>query len=190
MVFVNSLAFQQQRGVSALTTSVQFLPMPLTYLVLLPLVNAVARRKGPLSPMVLGLVAMGAGMSTYAGVGPDGHLLALQAAFVMAGAGLAFNTGPAVGLAMSAVASDRAGLASGVVSLARLAGITVGIAVLGTVLAVVSGDSDSGAAFGRGVRVAVVLGGVVEFVGAAVVLRYAIASRRAAAPATKEDCHA
>jgi DHA2 family methylenomycin A resistance protein-like MFS transporter len=91
---------------------------------------------------------------------------------------------------MSAVTSDRAGLAAGVVNLARLVGITVGIAVMGTVLAIVSRDADSGAAFTEGVRAAVLTGGIVETVGAILVLRYARPTRRAAAVPPKEDSRA
>jgi len=40
LLLVNSFAFQQQRGASALETALWFLPMPLTYLVLIPVVNA------------------------------------------------------------------------------------------------------------------------------------------------------
>ena len=63
---------------------------------------------------------------------------------MLAGAGLALNTAPAVGLAMSAVPMERSGLASGVVNLARLVGITVGVAVLGSAMAAVGGaDGDA-----------------------------------------------
>jgi MFS family permease len=40
LLLVNSFAFQQQRGAGALATALWFLPMPLTYLVLIPVVNA------------------------------------------------------------------------------------------------------------------------------------------------------
>jgi MFS family permease len=50
MLLVNSLAFQQSRGVSALATAVAFLPMPLVYLTLIPAVNVVAPRTGPRLP--------------------------------------------------------------------------------------------------------------------------------------------
>ena len=80
---------------------------------------------------------MAAGLLLYAGVGPHGDIWLLELSFVLAGAGLALNTGPAVGLAMSAVPLRRAGLASGVVNLARLVGITVGVAVLGSAMAAV-----------------------------------------------------
>jgi EmrB/QacA subfamily drug resistance transporter len=179
LLLVNSFAFQQQRGSSALATAVWFLPMPVTYLVLIPVVNALANRAGPRLPMTAGLGLMAAGMTLYAAVGPQAHVWLLELCFVLAGAGLALNTAPAVSLAMSAVPLQRSGLASGVVNLARLLGITVGVAVLGSALAAVGGVD--------GVRTAMVLGGTVQLVGAAVALRWA----RQEAPSTveKEVCH-
>ena len=114
LLLVNSFAFQQQRGASALETALWFLPLPVTYLVLIPLVNTLAHRTGPRLPMTAGLALMSAGMLLYAAVGPQADVWLLELSFVLAGAGLALNTGPAVGLAMSAVPLQRAGLASGV----------------------------------------------------------------------------
>ena len=79
---------------------------------------------------------MAAGLLLYAGVGPDADAVA-------AGAGLTCSRAPAwrstpaprSALAMSAIPLQRAGLASGVVNLARLVGITVGVAVLGSAMA-------------------------------------------------------
>jgi EmrB/QacA subfamily drug resistance transporter len=179
LLLVNSFAFQQQRGASALATALWFLPMPLTYLVLIPAVNALAHRTGPRLPMTAGLVLMAAGMALYAAVGPQADVWLLEISFVLAGAGLALNTGPAVGLAMSAVPVQRAGLASGVVNLARLVGITVGVAVLGTAFGVIGGVA--------GVRTAMIIGGAVQLIGAAVALR----RTRPESPAVeKEACHA
>jgi EmrB/QacA subfamily drug resistance transporter len=180
LLLVNSFAFQQQRGASALATALWFLPMPLTYLVLIPAVNALAHRTGPRSPMTAGLTLMAAGMAVYAAVGPQADVWLLELSFVLAGAGLALNTGPAVGLAMSAVPVQRAGLASGVVNLARLVGITVGVAVLGSAFGVIGGVA--------GVRTAMVIGGAVQLIGAMVAFRWA--RTQAQAPAEKEVCHA
>jgi MFS family permease len=180
LLLVNSFAFQQQRGASALATAVWFLPMPLTYLVLIPVVNALAHRTGPRLPMTAGLLLMAAGMALYAATGPQADVWLIELSFALAGAGLALNTGPAVGLAMSAVPVQRAGLASGVVNLARLVGITVGVAMLGSAMAAIGGVD--------GVRTAVVLGGAVQLIGAAAAFRWA----RPEAPAKteKEVCHA
>ena len=89
---------------------------------------------------------------------------------------LAVLLGPAVGLAMSAVPLRRSGLASGVVNLARLVGITVGVAVLGSAMAAV------------GAQAAMLIGGAVLLVGAVVALRWA--RTEAHAPAKEEVCHA
>ena len=190
MMFVNSLAFQRQRGASALATALQFLPLPLVYLALIPVVTVLARRTGPRLPMTIGLLAMAAGMLVYATVGPNAELWVLEVSFVLAGAGLAFNTGPAVGYAMSAVDDDRAGLASGFVNLARLVGITMGIAILGSTLAIISRDADTGVMFSQGVRGAVLIGGIVELIGALVVWRFAQATRPVATAMEREDSHA
>ena len=176
MLMVNSLAFQQQRGESALATAAAFLPMPLTYLALIPVVNIMAHRAGPKLPMITGLTVMAAGMLVYAAAGPRADIGILEVGFVLTGAGLAFNTGPAVGLAMSAMPLARAGLASAVVNLARLVGITVGVAALGTVMAL------------QGVRTALVAGGVVELLAAVVVLRWV--AGRPESSECKEVCHA
>jgi EmrB/QacA subfamily drug resistance transporter len=178
LLLVNSFAFQQQRGASALATALWFLPMPVTYLVLIPVVNALAQRIGPRLPMTSGLCLMAAGLALYGAAGPQADVWLLALSFVLAGAGLALNTGPAVGLAMAAVPIHRAGLTSGVVNLARLVGITVGVAVLGTALAAIGGEA--------GVRTAVVLGGVVQLAGAVAAFRWT----RPAPATVKEVCHA
>jgi hypothetical protein len=81
---------------------------------------------------------------------------------------------------MSAVPVQRAGLASGVVNLARLVGITVGVAVLGSAMAARAGAD--------GTRIATMLGGLVQLVGAAVALRWA--RPEAAAPMQRLVAHA
>jgi MFS family permease len=180
LLLVNSFAFQQQRGASALATALWFLPMPLAYLVLIPVVNALANRTGTRLPMTAGLTLMAAGMAVYAAAGPQADVWLIELSFVLAGAGLALNTGPAVGLAMSAVPMQRAGLASGVVNLARLVGITVGVAVLGSAMAAIGGAD--------GARIATMLGGLVQLIGAAVAFRWA--RSETPAPLREEVSHA
>jgi MFS family permease len=177
MLMVNSFAFQQQRGESALATAAAFMPMPVTYLALIPFVNLVAKRTGPRLPMLIGLSLMAAGLLVYAAAGPLANAWILEVGFVLTGAGLALNTGPAVGLAMSTMPLARAGLASGVVNLARLVGITVGVAVLGTTMAL------------AGVRAALVEGGVIELFATVVVVRW-VAGTRTPRSEREEVCHA
>lgn len=176
MLLVNTFVFQQHRGASALLTAVWFLPMPVTYLMLIPMVNRLTHRTGPRLPMTSGLCLMAAGLLVYAAAGPRAAVWLLELSFVLAGAGLALNTGPAVGLAMASVPVRRAGLAAAVVNLARLVGITVGVAVLGSAMATV------------GVSIAMVIGAATMLAGALVAAKWARPA--VAAPATGEVCHA
>ncbi|HET7665166.1 MAG TPA: MFS transporter [Mycobacterium sp.] len=180
LLLVNSFAFQQQRGASALATALWFLPMPLTYLVFIPVVNTLEHRTGPRLPITAGLVTMASGMALYAAAGPQAAIWLIEMSFVLAGAGLALTTAPAVGLAMSAVPVQRAGLASGVVNLSRLVGITVGVAVLGSAMAAMEGAD--------GARTATMVGGLVQLTGAAVAWRWARPA--APAPMTQEVSYA
>ena len=180
LLLVNSFAFQQQRGASALESALWFVPMPLTYLVLIPAVNKLAHRTGPRLPMTAGLTLMAMGMVLYATVGPQADVWLIELSFVLAGAGLALNTGPAIGLAMAVVPVERAGLASGVVNLARLVGITVGVAVLGSAMAAIGGAD--------GARIATMLGGLVQLIGAAAALRWGAAPTDRAGAEEGQSC--
>ena len=66
------------------------------------------------------------------------------------------------------------------VNLARLVGITVGVAVLGSAMAAIGGA--------QGARTATMLGGLVQLIGAAVALRWA--RPEAPVPTHKEVSHA
>lgn len=162
LLLVNSFAFQQQRGLSALATAIWFLPMPLAYLLLIPCASGLSRRTSPRTAMVAGLVLMAGGLLLYAAAGTASPIWLLEASFVLSGAGLALNTGPAVALAMAAIPVRRSGLAAGVVNLARLLGITVGVAVLGSTMAAIGGDA--------GVRAALLLGGMCQLTAAMTVM--------------------
>jgi DHA2 family methylenomycin A resistance protein-like MFS transporter len=163
-----SLVFQQQRGTSALVAGLEMLPLPVVFTALSPAVGKLVTRIGPRLPMAAGMFLMGAGLLIFAVVGGDGSLVAIEVAFVAVGIGLALNTGPVVGVAVSAVSPERAGLASGIANLARMLGATLGVAVMGTVLAVVSRDAAHGPAFLSGLRVALLVGCGVELFGALV----------------------
>ncbi|GFG49916.1 arabinose ABC transporter permease [Mycolicibacterium agri] len=178
MLLVNSFVFQQQRGATALVTALWFLPMPVSYLVLIPFVNALTHRIGPRLPMTAGLCLMAAGLLLYALVGPHARIGLLVLSFVLAGAGLALNTGPAVGLAMASIPLRRAGLASGVVNLARLVGITVGVAVLGSAMAT------------AGAHAAMMIGAAVQLSGAAVAARWGREASATTSGSRREVSHA
>jgi MFS family permease len=185
LLLINSLAFQQQRGASPLTTALLFLPMPLTYLALIPAVNVLTRRTGARIAIAAGLTTLAAAGLLYGVVGPTAPLGWIEAALVLTGAGLALTTGPAVSVALSSVPSRRTGLGSGLVNLSRLTGITVGTAALGTMYGA-----------GGGTRAAMAVGAAVQLIAAVLSVRWGNPeevgpdSTDRDSTARKEACHA
>ena len=64
-------------------------------------------------------------------------------------------TGPLLGVAVSTVGSERSGTAAALVNVARMAGATSGVAVLGTVYAALHGGAE-------GLGLAMLLGGAAQ----------------------------
>jgi EmrB/QacA subfamily drug resistance transporter len=179
LVLINSIAFQQQRGAGPLATALEFIPMPLTYLVLIPVVTVAARRTGPRIAITAGLVTLAGAQLLYGLAGPTAPIWLIEAALVLTGAGLAITTGPAVSLALAAIPSERTGLGSGLVNLSRLTGITVGTAALGSLFG-----------SGGGVIAATVVGAAVQLIAALVSVRWGKPEDVPVSPAPKEACHA
>jgi len=115
----------------------------------------------------MGMGLMGGGLVALAIVGGDASLVDLQVIFALLGFGLALNTGAVVGVAVNSVGQEQAGLASGVVNLARLFGATLGVALLGAIVAASEGPSSgSGPRFLAGFSIALGVGGALAIAGA------------------------
>lgn len=179
LVLINSIAFQQQRGAGPLATALQFVPMPLAYLALIPVATVMARHTGPRIAITAGLTTLAGAQLLYGAVGPAAPIWLIEIAFVLTGAGLAITTGPAVSMALSAVPSERTGLGSGLVNLSRLTGITVGTAALGTLFGA-----------GGGVHAATVVGAAVQLIAALVSVRWGKPEEVTVPTARKEASHA
>ncbi|MWK40119.1 hypothetical protein GEV43_43305 [Actinomadura sp. J1-007] len=100
------------------------------------------------------------------------------------GAGIGVVLPPLNASALAAVPRERSGAAAATVNAVRQTGTSLGIAVLGAVLAARSGGAESGDAFVTGLRTIAVVAGAISLAGAAVVLlaRRAIARRSPASP--------
>ncbi|SFK86415.1 drug resistance transporter, EmrB/QacA subfamily [Amycolatopsis sacchari] len=153
------LYLQHDRGAGALLAGLELLPMPLLVVVGSPLTARLVTRFGPRPAMIGGMALIGLGLGAFALAGPGIPLPWLELVFAVLGAGLALNAGPVVGVAVAAVPPDRAGLAAGVVNLARLSGAAFGVAVLGAVLAA------------AGLRMALAAGALVGVAGAVLAWR-------------------
>jgi EmrB/QacA subfamily drug resistance transporter len=131
MFFFTALYMQNILGYSAIEAGVRFLPSTLMIVLIAPLAGRLADRIGPRPPMVVGLslTALALFLQTRIDVG-TGYGLLLPA-FVLMGIGMALVMSPMSTAAMNAVPPQRAGVASGIVSMSRMVGGTFGVAALG-----------------------------------------------------------
>jgi predicted MFS family arabinose efflux permease len=134
LMYVNGQYLQYAKGYSVLGAGVRLLPMAAA-LWLAPRATApVARRWGPRAAVGVGLGLLAAGLfgASFAGADTPYAWYAVCVTVVAAGCGTA--TPPLSDEVLASVAADRAGLGSGLQSVARELGSAFGIAVVGSVL--------------------------------------------------------
>jgi EmrB/QacA subfamily drug resistance transporter len=165
MLFLTPLYLQAGRGDSALRAGLELLPMSVTFVIVSQLSGKIANAYGPRLPMTLGMAMMGIGLFMLALVPLGGGLLLIEAALLVIGCGLGLNTAPVNAVAVANVSAARSGTASGLLNTARMAGATLGVAVLGAIFAVFAGGS--GGDVGSGLPPAFIVGGIGEMLGAA-----------------------
>ncbi|WAL99250.1 MFS transporter [Streptomyces sp. Je 1-369] len=134
LFYVNGQYLQYAKGYSPLGAGVRLLPMAGALLLAPRCAVALERRVGPRLTLGSGLAVLAAGLGTVSLVGPSTPypLYALGATLSAAGCGLAT---PLLSHGMmSALPAHRAGVGSGLQSLARELGSALGVAVSGSVV--------------------------------------------------------
>ncbi|CAM5364650.1 Putative multidrug resistance protein MdtD [Streptomyces alboniger] len=134
LFYVNGQYLQYAKGYSPLGAGVRLLPMAGALLLAPRCATALERRTGPRVTLAAGLTVLAAGLGTVSLVGPDTPywLYAFGATLTAAGCGL---TTPLLSHGMmSALPEHRAGVGSGLQSLARELGSALGVAVSGSVV--------------------------------------------------------
>ena len=134
-LFLNTLYLQQVRGLSPLVAGVCTLPIAAMTLVLAPVSGRLVAGRGPRLPLLLagGLLTVGAlTLVPLSGTEPYWRLIA---SYVVFAAGFGFVNAPITNTAVSGMPRAQAGVAAAVASTSRQVGATLGVAVVGSVLA-------------------------------------------------------
>ncbi|BCJ36306.1 MFS transporter [Actinocatenispora thailandica] len=154
--------------------------------VLLPTVSGLVARWVPTVAIAVGAIVLcGIGALLVTRIGPHTGPAGLALPLILVGAGTGLTQGLLDGRAIDTVRAEAAGAASGLFQTSRLASETVGIAVVGAILAALSGDRLAGAGYTRALHVVgVVLAGVCV-AGAIGVL--ALSRRRARIPSAATE---
>ncbi|WP_245730749.1 DHA2 family efflux MFS transporter permease subunit [Micromonospora pallida] len=135
VVFLQSLYFQQLRGVSPFVTGLLFLPMTGLVALLVPLVARVITRFGPAAAIIGGQLLMAAGLAGLVLLPADAPTLLVAAVMVPVGVGGSFTVPPITSLILDSVPPHRAGTASGVFNTFRQLGGSLGVTAYGAVVA-------------------------------------------------------
>jgi EmrB/QacA subfamily drug resistance transporter len=132
--FLNTLFLQGIQGVSALRAGLEFLPLVAVIGLGAHLTSRLLTRAGTRVIAVAGLVLMGGGALLLSGVSARaGYVTGLLPGLLIVGAGTGLVFPAASVTAMSDIAEDRAGLASGLMTGAHEIGAALGVAVFSAV---------------------------------------------------------
>jgi EmrB/QacA subfamily drug resistance transporter len=134
-LFLNTLYLQDVRGLSALDAGLYMLPMAAMTLVCAPLAGRLVSSRGPRLPLLIAGVTMAATGVLFAAYEAETSDALLFAGYVLFGLGFGMVNTPITNTAVSGMPRAQAGVAAAVASTSRQIGQTLGVAVIGAVLA-------------------------------------------------------
>jgi EmrB/QacA subfamily drug resistance transporter len=135
-IFFNmSQLLQLVYGYSPLASAVRMLPVAFTIMIASPLATRFVERFGKRRTVSSGLLIVAAGMFLLSRIGVDSTYLALAAGMCVVAFGMGTAMSPTTDLLMSAVPRNRAGMGSAMNDTTRELGGSLGVAILGSLLA-------------------------------------------------------
>lgn len=134
-LFVNTLYLQDVRGLSALHAGLHMLPMAGLTLVCAPLSGRLVGSRGPRLPLLVAGVTMTASGVLFAAFEAETSTPMLFTGYVLFGLGFGVVNAPITNTAVSGMPRAQAGVAAAIASTSRQVGQTLGVAVIGAVLA-------------------------------------------------------
>ncbi|MCW2687359.1 MAG: drug resistance transporter, EmrB/QacA subfamily [Mycobacterium sp.] len=131
-LFMMSLYLQGERHYSAVHTGLMYLPVSVAALALSPLSGRLVGRFGTRPSLLAAGIMITAATLMLAGLTVTAPVWAVVAIFAVFGAGFAMANAPITTAAVSGMPTDRAGAASAVASTSRQVGVSIGVALCGS----------------------------------------------------------
>ncbi|GGZ74269.1 MFS transporter [Streptomyces subrutilus] len=167
-LFLNTLYLQDVRGLDALDAGLYMLPMAALTFLFAPVSGRMVAARGPRLPLLVAGVCMGASGLLFAVFRAETSTPLLFAGYMLFGLGFGMVNAPVTNTAVSGMPRSQAGVAAAIASTSRQTGSTLGVAVVGSVLASGMTDTaDFAAATGPAWWIITVCGLLVLVVGAA-----------------------
>ncbi|MFB9635125.1 MFS transporter [Streptomyces spiralis] len=146
-LFLSTLYLQNVRGLDALHAGLWMLPMAAPTFVCAPLSGRLVGSRGPRLPLLIAGTAMTASAVLFAAFEAETSDLTLMIGYLLFGIGFGFVNAPITNTAVSGMPRAQAGVAAAVASTSRQLGQTLGVAVVGALLASGVGSSSYKDAF-------------------------------------------
>jgi predicted MFS family arabinose efflux permease len=132
-LFITTLYLQQVRGLPALAAGLCLLPLGVPIVVLAPLTGRFFGARGPRLPLVIAGTALAGGGVASLGIGPAPPLPLMLATYLFFGVSQGTVNAPITNSAVAGMPRSMAGLATSLASTGRQVGVTLGVAIAGTV---------------------------------------------------------
>ena len=153
MFFFLTLYMQNVLRYSPLEAGIRFLPTTLMVIVVAPIAGRLTDSIGPRPLITAGLALVAGSLLWQSFLTATSGFDFLLPGFVLMGVGIALVMSPMSTAAMNAVDQTKAGVASGILSMSRMVGGTLGVAVLGTFIGQTASQADFVDSLGQGLLI-------------------------------------
>ena len=133
--FFNSLYLGQVLGYSPIQTGAAFLPLTVLIVFVAPLAGRFSDKIGPRWLMGAGLVLLSGSLLSFSTLGVDSSFWNIVPGLILGGFGMSLAMTPTTAAAMGSVPVDKAGVGSAVLNSMRQVGGSLGIALMGAIVA-------------------------------------------------------
>jgi len=135
-LFLNTLYLQEVRGYSALHAGLLTVPMAAGIAIASPLSGRLTAARGPRPPLVAAGLLIAAAALTLTTLTPTTPWTVLLAAYVLLGIGFGLVNTPITSTAVAGMPRAQAGVSAAITTTGRQVGNNLGVAVLGSIVAV------------------------------------------------------
>jgi MFS transporter, DHA2 family, methylenomycin A resistance protein len=155
VLFLLPMTWQSTGLLSAVGAGLALVPMAAIFAAVSPFSGVLTEKVGARAATSGGLALIGCGLCVLAASAGAETIAPAVIGLSITGFGMGAATGPLFGIAVGAVAPARSGTAAALINVARMVGATLGVAILGSVFAVLHGGP-------AGLRLAMALGGAMQ----------------------------
>jgi EmrB/QacA subfamily drug resistance transporter len=168
--FYNSLFIQNIMGYSAVQTGATFLPMTMLIILVAPAAGKFSDRVGSRWLMAVGMILLSVSLFTFSRLDASSDFWNLLPGLLVGGLGMGLVMTPTTAAVMGSVPVEKAGVGSAVLNSMRQVGGSLGIAVMGAIVAsqvdAPPGTPEAAAGFVTGFQHALVVASLIALGGA------------------------